>query len=325
MRHAGKFAVAGLALAAALPALAFPPAPAEGTKDQKIVFTSLDSQNKKIGVGIMNADGTKRTLLSAENPDKGELDPALSPDGKHIVFIAASVKDKKIEVWVMKADGSDRKKLTDIPEQTFAMTPAWSPDGKRIAYAQMKMDGDGPPPDADLMVMDADGKNGKSLGKGSLPAFSPDGKKILYTVNKKTDDFDPRLHVMDADGKNGKELVKSHSMMGAWSPDGKHIAYLGAESEGGKVKPHVYTCKADGSDPTALTKGDEGEIGVLWSADGKRLFVNRVKLDGGRPKSAAIWVMDADGKNEKQVSKDEGMDLLSASSFFLPRSAPRKP
>ncbi len=318
MRYAGRFAVAGLALAAALPALAFPPAPAGGG-DQKIVFTSFDIANKKVAIGIMNADGSKRTLLG-----KGEafvVDPALSPDGKRVAFVSINEKEKKSGLWAMNTDGSDRKRLLDMPEGTLALGPAWSPDGKRIAYARMKMEGGGEPPEAELMVMDADGSNAKAIGKGITPAFSPDGKKVLYTAIAKTGDFDPHLHLMDADGSNDKELLKGRSLMGAWSPDGKRIAYVGAE-EGRQVKPHIYTCKADGSDATALTKGDEGEVGVLWSADGKRLFFSRMKMDGP-PKDGAIWVMDADGKNDKQLTKDQGMDLLSGSTMMLmARAAP---
>src|SRR5579884_4097335 len=116
MRYAGRFAVAGLALAAALPALAFPPAPAGGG-DQKIVFTSFDIANKKVAIGIMNADGSKRTLLG--KGEAFEVDPALSPDGKRVAFVSINEKEKKSGLWAMNTDGSDRKRLLDMPEGTL--------------------------------------------------------------------------------------------------------------------------------------------------------------------------------------------------------------
>jgi Tol biopolymer transport system component len=312
MRPVVKIVCAGLAFLVAWPVLAFPPAP-ESAKEQKILFTSLNVPEKKLQIGIMNADGSKRTLLT--KGDALEMDPALSPDGKRIAFVSIKEKEKKSELWLMNADGSGRKKLMDLPEKVLALSPSWSPDGKRIAFSQINPDNDADL-GAEVMVMDADGNNAKSLAKGMMPAFSPDGKKILYALNKAGKmKFVPQLHVMDADGKNDKELLSSHSFMGSWSPDGKRIAYVGSE-EGPKAKPHVYTCKADGSDPTQLTKGDDGEFGALWSADGKRIFFNRLKVDGP-PKEGAIWVMDADGKNEKQVSKSDGADMLGGSALLI--------
>jgi Tol biopolymer transport system component len=312
MRPVVTSVCAGLAFLVAWPILAFPPA-SESAKEQKIVFASLHLEDKKVQIGIMNADGSKRTLLG--NDGAMEMDPALSPDGKRIAFVSVNEKDRKGEIWVMNTDGSDRKKLSDSPEHFIAITPAWSPDGKRIAFTQFKAEGSGPDLDAAVMVMDADGKNAKKLGKGLMPAFSPDGKKLLYSIFKSGDDFELRLHVMDADGKNDKELLSGRSLMGMWAPDGKRIAYIGADA-GKKAKPHVYTCKADGSDPTQLTKGDDLEFGVLWSADGKGLFFSRMKVNGP-PKDGALWRMDADGTNEKQISKSDSMDILGGSAMLL--------
>jgi TolB protein len=168
--------------------------------------------------------------------------------------------------------------------------------------------------------MDADGKNVTTLGKGVLPIFSPDGKKILYTALDQP--FGavfplPHLHVMDAEGKNDKKVVEDgHSLMGAWSPDGKHIAYMAAENlyEG---QPHLYVANADGSDAKQLTKSDECELAPQWSADGKRVFFNRISVKNlSDIDKATICVIDADGKNEKALTK-EGMDLLGGAGFIV--------
>jgi TolB protein len=245
------------------------------------------------------------------------VDPALSPDGKRIAFVEVNKDDMRGDVWVMTSDGKERKKLTEHKAKTLTTGLCWSPDGKRIAYGTAS-GLDGPPTNAEIMVMDADGKNAKSVGKGLLPAFSPDGKKILYSALDEGPGKEPRLAVMDADGKNQKNLTTTPALMGSWSPDGKKIVYVGAPNTS-EAKPHVYVSDPDGKGATQLTKddGDVGELAPRWSADGKQIYFNRLTFKGG-PEKAAIWVMDADGKNEKQLTKaDEGMELLSGASLFV--------
>jgi len=238
--------------------------------------------------------------------------------------VTVGKEDHKSEIWVMKADGTDRKQLGENTGKGVVFSPCWSPDGRKIAYSQMALGGGGPPTDADLMVMDADGKNAKLLAKGLIPAWSPDGKKILYSVIEKGGEFEPRLWVMDADGKNAKELVKGRALMGAWSPDGKKVAYTGAD-EGRRAQPHVYVCSADGSDPKQLTKGaEEGELAPRWSADGKRVYFSRLPFKGPREKSS-IFAVDADGTNEKELGKSDGMDLLGGAPLFLLTRGEAKP
>jgi Tol biopolymer transport system component len=312
MRRPGPLAAAALALAA-LSGLAFAPAP-DGPKEEKIVFSSVDAEAKKGGIVIMDADGTKRTVLTKE--DAVDLDPVLSPDGRRIAFVRLSKADKNADVWVMSADGKEPKKLTDLPAKTVAAGVSWSPDGKRIAYSTMVNAG-GPPDNAAMMVMDADGKNAKGLGKGLLPAFSPDGKKVLFTALGGAPMHEPRLAVMDADGKNVKELTTTPALMGAWSPDGKKIVYVGA-TDLREAKPHLYVSNPDGSGAAPVTKdaGEMGELAPHWSADGKRIYFNRMDLRGP-PKKSGVWVIGADGKDEKELTKGDGMDLLGSAGLFI--------
>jgi Tol biopolymer transport system component len=290
----------------------------EETKAEKLYFVSMASDNAArqatISIYTMNADGMGRVKLTKS--DATELDPALSPDGKRIVYTLLDEKAMRADLHVMNADGTQDKPLTKVEDKQIAFGPGWSPDGKRVAYAVMKTPEGGAPENGAIHVIDADGQNAKKIGEGIIPSWSPDGKRVLYTVLEKAQDFNPRLHVMDADGKNDKELLKGRGMLGAYSPDGKRIVYMGAK-EGNDALPHIYVCNADGSEPTLLTKDEAAfELAPRWSADGKRIYFNRMLREQG-PDKVGIYVMDADGKNEKRLSKEGASDILGGSPLFL--------
>ena len=294
-------------------ALAFAPAPPE--RPDKILFTSMSADGKNIGVCAMNPDGSKRTTLSKEGAL--EIDPAFSPDGQRIVFATVSKDDMKGDLWVMAADGTGRKQLTQSKAKAIILSPSWSPDGKHILFTRMTV-ANGPPMDAELLVIDADGQNEKSLGKGLMGAWSPDDKQILYTTLEMGGDFEPRLTVMDADGKNSKQLFQTPSMMGSYSPDGKRITYMGAPSTK-NTKPRIYVANADGSQAAQVTTAaDAFELAPRWSPDGKRVLFNRsAERQNGPPAKATIVAIDPDGKNEKELTSGDGMDLLGGAALFL--------
>src|SRR5207302_6358194 len=131
-------------------------------------------------------------------------------------------------------------------------------------------------------------------------------------------DFEPRLTVMDADGNNAKRLLKTPAMMGAFSPDGKRIVFMGAPSTK-NTTPHIYVAKAGGSDAAQVTpQAEVFEVAPRWSADGTNLVFSRMpNAKNGPPKTASLVVIDADGKNEKELPKGDGMDLTGGAALFL--------
>jgi Tol biopolymer transport system component len=276
---------------------------------EKIVFNFIPSLEKRAarGFGVMNADGSGRVILLEGNMTEMTT-PALSPDGKLIAFAVMNPEKKCSDVFVMNRDGSARKALTSQGEGTHAIAPAWSADGKRIAYELIKgnlLGKDGYYTIAsysrEIAVMDADGKNSKTLGKGTRPVWSPDGKKLLYV----TVSFDWQFHLwsMDADGKNPSQVIKGETLRSKWSPDGKRIGFIR------KKDGCLCVCNADGSEIRVVLKGEDASIdGFAWSADSKRLFVNR-RTDEQKP-SAPIFVIDSDGSNLKQITKGDHLDIL---------------
>src|SRR5947209_2938366 len=79
-----------------------------------------------------------------------------------------------------------------------------------------------------------------------------------------------RLFVMDPDGRNPHPLVDREASSGAWSPDGRLIAYCGI---GGRYPDSQYTysdlfmMNADVSHAQRLTNDQYDESAPRWSSD----------------------------------------------------------
>lgn len=85
---------------------------------------------------VMNADGSGRTNLINDDPNKPAADtsPTWSPDGTRLAFV--SDRDGNLEIYTMANNGSSRDNLTRHPEADF--DPTWSPDGQEIAFVSMR-------------------------------------------------------------------------------------------------------------------------------------------------------------------------------------------
>ena len=143
--------------------------------------------------------------------------------------------------------------------------------------------------------MDADGKNRTRLTDHPTgdrhPSWSPDGQRIAV------DSFrDGGIYIMDADGKNRTRLTDG--WYSSWSPDGQRIAFVFNEA--------IYVMDADGKNQTQLTDPPYADEAPSWSPDGQRIAFVRVRiveeLSDGVQVASAIYVMDADGKNQTRLT-----------------------
>ena len=99
---------------------------------------------------------------------------------------------------------------------------------------------------------------------------------------------------MNADGSGKRFLTRDASHLYAWSPDGRKIAFTGADGD-------VYAVNADGSGRRNLTRrpvdygsGDDGAC-PAWSRDGQK-----IAFDRGRGRG--IFVMNADGSGRRRLT-----------------------
>lgn len=184
--------------------------------DNEILLTMSGTDNPDIY--RMKADGTGEPVAITHGPNKAlNVEPAISPDGKHIAF--SSDRSGKPMIYVMNVDGSNVKRLTFAG--TYNATPAWSPDGQTLAIGildvnhfdvfTIKADGTGL-----TRLTDAKKANGRPANNES-PSWSPDGTHIAY-VSDRIDG--KQVYVINADGTNERRVTHDHANWDRpkWSP-----------------------------------------------------------------------------------------------------------
>ena len=234
---------------------------------------------------------------------------AEAPKKQQIAFY--SNRDGNFEIYVMDVDGNNPRRLTINP--AIDAGPSWGPRGKKIAFHSNRGG------NYDIFVMDANGNNQINLTNSPdahdrEPDWSPDGDSIAYQ-SKDTGHYD--ILIVSANGKDNRNLTNkpdSRDQYPAWSPDGASIAFT---SNRGR-NDDIFVMQASGNRPRNLTEKDiDGPEGLRlanardslpsWTANGKKIVYSSVN-------SNRVWIMDADGKNRKQIVPEHGNDRDAAVS-----------
>jgi Tol biopolymer transport system component len=215
-----------------------------------------------------------------------------------------STRDGNTEIYTMNADGSDPTRLTDNP--AIDRDAAFSPDGRRIAFVSER-DGN-----SEIYIMNADGSNQTRLTNNTAddfqPAFSPDGKQIAFMSNRGPQG-DMEIFLMYADGTHETQLTPNNTSFDGqptFSPDGSTIAFVSNRGPDGTPSPNydIYTMKVDNPSAVArLTNSDASESRPNYSPDGSRIVFRTDRTGNGD-----IYVMNADGSGETQLTVDPALD-----------------
>jgi TolB protein len=296
------------AVGAALIGVTLLPPVRAGEGLRPLLFTG-DAGPKRYDLFALSSEGEPVNLSGSEAQ---EYDPVWSPDRSRIAYVSGTPdnRERRSDLWIMGADGKSRRQLTRTGQ--YVLAPNWCPDGKRILFSTINRPLAGTP-EFGLRFILADGSDQGSLGSGLWGSCSPDGSKLLFTALDPKKNWETTVSVAAEDGSNPKSLLGKRTMMGAWSPDGKRIAYIG---DGGGDQADLFTADADGGHKTQLTRSLEMESGPVWSADGRHLYFNRMTRD--KPATCRIWSIDPAEKKPVavQVTTKERMEIVGPVGFW---------
>jgi TolB protein len=222
---------------------------------------------------------TRQLTKSGENAEA-----YWAPDSKRLIFQSTRDNLKCDQIFVMNADGSDQHMVSTGKGRTTC--GYFLPDNEHILYASTHLAGDACPPDVDhskgyvwavypsydIFVAKADGTDLKRLtsadGYDAEATINAKTKKIIYT-SMASGDLD--LWQMNLDGSGKKQITKSYGYDGGpvFSRDGKKISWRAN---------HPGTPEA------------------------KKTYADLLKENLTSPMKMELFVADADGSNEKQIT-----------------------
>jgi tricorn protease len=186
----------------------------------------------------------------------------------------------------------------------LARTPDISPDGKWVAFSYL----------GDIWIVETIGGTARAVtshpAHDLAPVFSPDGRHIAFSSNRHGG-YD--IYVVPVQGGRPTRLTfdSASDMVCGWAPDGKHILFASTRSTTFPPGYELFTVPVEGGKTRRITAA-EGKEGV-FSPSGDRLAYVRgpgTWYRKGYRGSASddIWICDAAGGNNRQVTAFNGQD-----------------
>ena len=258
---------------------------------KKVSDVKLTDDDKLVVKGEKHLRNIKQLTFGGENAEAYFV-----ADGSKLIFQSKRDKRECDQIYMMNPDGSDVKMVSTGDGRTTCSYIF--PNKKRILYASTHLGAKECPPPVDyskgyawavypsydIFTADMDGKNVQQITK--TPGYDAEATiskkgKIVFTSLR---DGDLDIYTMDSNGKNVKRLTNELGYDGGpfWSADGKKIVYRSY---------HPNT---------------EAEILRYKQKLGENLI---------EPTTFELWVMDANGKNKKQITR---LGAASFAPFFHP-------
>jgi eukaryotic-like serine/threonine-protein kinase len=235
--------------------------------------------------------------------------PKWSPDGSRIVFMHMEGTTRNIRVL-----DQQREEIILLTDDLFLnVNPAWSPDGDYIYFSSYRGGGmniwrasigsDGSVPrEFDQITTGA--------GQDLNISVSPDGQQLAFTVLGINSDI-WSLPVSAENGMPAGEpqpliMTNREESRGAWSPDGKTIAFN--SDRGGDMNIWLYN--RDDRSVQRLTHGTGGDYQPNWSPDGRW-----ITFFSSRSGPIDIWKVEVASGTLRQLTNRPASDI---NPFYSP-------
>ena len=310
--------------------------PAFSPDGKQLVFSwdgGIEGGNSDIYIKLIGSGEPVRLTTDAAD----EINPVFSPDGKSIAFVRAYPAHNEI-IMISALGGAERK----IYEKASYASLSFSPDGKYLAAAELDLTTN----QTGIFTINLQTGEKTRLTAPEAPdvdhtpRFSPDGKflafiryfssfrrEILVVPSSGGDPLqitsdDVRIYGL-AWGSDSRSLFFSSfrivNQLNLWnipvtggepqliptgsknlqdpaiSPDGKSIAFVEDVTDENiwEIAPNIQ--------PRPLIRSSRADHSQQFSPDGTKIV-----FASERTGNYEIWIADADGKNQRQLTAEQG-------------------
>jgi eukaryotic-like serine/threonine-protein kinase len=278
-----------------------------------LVVTDSQGEGKPYALFVVSFEtGEKRQLTSPQAPVLGDLDPAVSLDGRSLAFRREVAPNLGELHWQPLGTGltaaGEPRRLT--PATLNAAYPAWLPDGKEILFSargglwKLAVPGESPP--ARLPFVGEDGLmaavvSGRDSGSASRLAYVRSFADVnLWRVETSTPGApaqSPPVAIISSTRRDDNAQ---------FSPDGRRVAL--ASSRSGVME--VWLTEPDGSNAVQLTSMDAPMTGTpRWSPDGQR-----IAFDSNLEGQFEIYVIPSTGGKPRRLTSHPANDHVPSFS-----------
>lgn len=251
------------------------------------------------------------------------VSPPREFDGREPVLVGEPIDVRTLEgrivfddfedVYVMRADGTHVRPVANRRGPEF--DGAWAPDGRQIVYRDSRR---GINENDEIYVVDADGSGARNLtrdpGNDWGPDWSPDGSTIAF--NSDRDGGVMGGYLVSTDGSDVRRIDTDVWVeYPAFSPDGTRIAFMGHTAG----DYDIYVADLATGMATQLTDAPGSDGWPTWAPDGSMIAFATERDDclhlvgtascwstGEVGEHHDIWVMEADGSNQRRVTPEFG-------------------
>ena len=262
------------------------PFPIDWTPDGKAILINIEEvkgprwygAGGKIGL-VSVTDGSVRILKNLGSVDSwqgGTFLPKISPDGRWIAYSFQTGDPPNCDVFLLSADGTEESVLVEHPAQDSFF--GWAPDGKSILFSS---DRTGALDAYILRIKDGKADGQPELVKKDIGSIMPQGIStngaFYYTAMKGAEN----VYVVHFDPDKGKILdrltapipyIGSSSHSPAYSPDGRHLAFVSERSLQFNVRPVLCIRSLESGKDRELHPKVAGLKQLRWSPDGASIL-----------------------------------------------------
>jgi tricorn protease len=223
------------------------------------------------------------------------------------------------DLWLVSRSGGQARRITST--QGLEIEPYFSPDGTQIAFSSTVAG------NTDVYVVPATGGNPKRLtyhpGNDRVRGWTPDGRRVVFASARISAPQQAyvKLWTMGLDGGLPEQVPMPRAFSGAYSPDGRRIAYEEIQTafipdwyeasmwrhyRGGRTHPISVMNLADYS-VEKLPWNNSNDTEPMWIG-------NTIYFLSDRNHTVNLFAYRTDTKQLTQLTQHDDFDIMTASA-----------